>query len=105
MAGVTGDGKKWYYPSKWHGLHASQMAPAGRVPDPGELIGTTRVLGLPFRFKDSDAGEIWGINANSGVMYLFTTDGLFVSSLFTNGWIANHGGPVARAWHAHQRHG
>ena len=96
MAGVTRDGRKWYYPSKWHGLHASQMAPAGRVPDPGELIGTTRVLGLPFSFKDSDAGEIWGINANSGVMYLFTTDGLFVSSLFTNGWIGNHGGPVAK---------
>jgi hypothetical protein len=96
MAGVTRDGRKWYYPSKWHGLHASQMAPAGRVPDPGELIGTTRVLGLPFRCKDSDAGEIWGINANSGVMYLFTTDGLFVSSLFTNGWIGNHGGPEAK---------
>jgi len=95
MAGVTKDGRKWYYPSKWHGLHASQMAPAGRLPDPGEIIGTTRVLGLPISFKDSDAGEIWGINANSGVMYLFTTDGLFVSSLFTNGWIANHGGPLA----------
>lgn len=95
MAGVTVSGKRWYYPSKWHGLHASQMAPAGRVPDPGELIGTTRILGLPFSLKGSDAGELWGINANSGVMYLFTMDGLFVTTLFTNGWIGNHGGPEA----------
>ncbi len=96
MAGVTARGGKWYYPSKWHGLHASQMAPAGRTPDPGELIGTTRVLGLPISFKESDIGEIWGINANSGVMYLFSMDGVFISTLFTNGWIANHGGPEAK---------
>ena len=95
MAGLTSAGKRWHYPSKWHTLHASQLAPAGRVPDPGELIGTTRVLGLPISIENSDAGELWSINANSGVMYLFTMDGLFVTTLFTNGWIGNHGGPTA----------
>ncbi|MEI6421925.1 MAG: hypothetical protein WCP55_06875, partial [Lentisphaerota bacterium] len=93
--GVTSDGKRWSYPNKWPGLHASQAAPAGRVPDPGELIGVTRDLGLPIKLNGSDAGELWGLNANSGVMYLFTMDGLFVTTLFTNGWIGNHGGPQA----------
>jgi hypothetical protein len=29
--------------------------------------------------KNSDAGEIWGINANMGTAYLFTADVLFVN--------------------------
>ena len=36
----------WSYPSLWPGLHASHSSPA---PDrPGELIGTTRLLGELF---------------------------------------------------------
>jgi hypothetical protein len=95
FAGVTATGGRWFYPDKWHGLHASQTARPGRIPEPGELIGTTRTLGLPVTPRGSDAGEIWGINANSGVIYLFTTDGLFVATLFKNGWIAAHQGPKA----------
>jgi hypothetical protein len=96
FSGVTASGAHWFYPNKWPGLHASQTARPGRIPDPGELIGTTRVLGLPVTPKGgSDAGELWGVNANSGVLYLFTTDGLFVASLFKNGYIAAHQGPRA----------
>lgn len=96
ISGVTAAGAHWFYPNKWHGLHASQTARPGRIPDPGELIVTTRVLGPTVTpGGGSDAGEIWDMNANSGVLYLFTTDGLFASSLFKNGWIAAHQGARA----------
>lgn len=96
FSGVTASGAHWFYPNKWPGLHASQTARPGRIPDPGEMIGTTRVLGFPVTPKGgSDAGELWGVNANSGVLYLFTTDGLFVASLFKNGYIAAHQGAHA----------
>ncbi|WP_321959796.1 hypothetical protein [Paraburkholderia sp. J69-1] len=81
VAGLRADGAAWSYPSLWPGLHASHAAP---VPGkPGELIGTTRVLGNPFDAPaPSDAGQLWAINGNEGSVYLFTTDGLFVATLF-----------------------
>jgi hypothetical protein len=70
----------WSYPSLWPGLHASHNA---AMPEfPGEVIGTTRLLGLPVKLKGSDVGEIFAINGNKGNIYLFTTDGLFVATLF-----------------------
>ncbi|MBV9849389.1 MAG: discoidin domain-containing protein [Armatimonadetes bacterium] len=70
----------WSYPNLWPGLHASHDAP---MPDrPGEVIGATRLLGQTATPKGSDAGEIWAINGNKGNVYLFTTDGLFVATLF-----------------------
>lgn len=71
---------RWSYPSPWPGLHASHESPA---PDrPGQLIGTTRLLGDFVTPKNSDAGPLWGVNGNQGNMYLFTADGLFVAELF-----------------------
>lgn len=77
----TRDGKpQWSYPSVWPGLHAAHEAPA---PDrPGQLIGTTRLLGGFITPRDSDAGPLWAINANMGTIYLFTYDGLFVATVF-----------------------
>ena len=49
---------------------------------PGELIGTTRLLGPAFTPRRGEAGEMWAINGNKGNIYLFTTDGLFVATLF-----------------------
>jgi hypothetical protein len=70
----------WSYPSLWHGLHASHHAP---LPDrPGELLGTTRLLGGFVTPKGGEAGPLWAINGNKGNVYLFTADGLFVSTLF-----------------------
>jgi hypothetical protein len=70
----------WSYPSLWPGLHASHEAPA---PDrPGELIGTTRLLGDFITPKGSDAGPLFVINGNMGCLYVFTQDGLFVTQLF-----------------------
>lgn len=71
---------RWSYPSLWPGLHASHEA---AVPDfPGELIGTTRLLGGFVAPRGSDAGALWCVNGNMGPMYLFTADGLFVRTLF-----------------------
>ncbi len=70
----------WSYPSLWPGLHASHESPA---PDrPGEIIGTTRLLGDLVTPKNSDAGPLFFINSNMGDIYVFTQDGLFVAQLF-----------------------
>jgi hypothetical protein len=70
---------RWSYPSVWPGLHASHEA---ALPDrPGEMIGTTRLLGGWIRPR-GDAGNIFGVNGNMGNMYLMTADGLFVATLF-----------------------
>lgn len=72
----------WSYPDLWPGLHASHEMTS--APDrPGELVGTTRVLGNPIMAPaPSDAGQLWAINGNNGSIYLFTMDGLFVATLF-----------------------
>lgn len=79
----TKDGKPmWSYPSVWPGLHAAHEAPK---PDhPGELIGTTRLLGGFFEPKGSTAGPLWAVNGNLGTVYVFTADGLFVATLFVD---------------------
>lgn len=83
----------WSYPSLWPGLHASHNAP---MPvHPGELIGTTRLLGGTVLPRGSDAGEIWAINGNKGNVYLFTTDGLFVATLFKDSRTASWDFPEA----------
>jgi hypothetical protein len=90
MAGVKDGQPMWTYPSLWPGLHPSHDAP---MPDhPGELIGTTRLLGGLFTPNGSDSGPMWAINGNKGNVYIFTQDGLFVATLFqdcrTQSWSA-----------------
>ena len=71
---------RWSYPNPWPGLHASHEAP---VPDaPGRIIGVTRLLGAPVTPRGSDVGPLLAFNGNMGPMYLFTADGLFVTTLF-----------------------
>jgi hypothetical protein len=80
------DGKlNWLYPEEMLGLHSSQHANPPR--HPGEVIGTTRLLGrslLAPRTGDGKAEpiELWAVNGNRGNVYLFTTDGLLVATLF-----------------------
>ncbi|EMI55826.1 NHL repeat-containing protein [Rhodopirellula sallentina] len=77
LGGMYRGEPRWSYPSPWPGLHASHEA---AVPDrPGMVVGHTRLLG---DFIDSPVGPMFGINGNMGNMYLFTADGLFVSTLF-----------------------
>ncbi|MBA3698874.1 MAG: hypothetical protein H0W78_08465 [Planctomycetes bacterium] len=80
MRGYRDGDLVWTYHSRWPSLHASHEAPQ-RAQVPGELIGTTRLLGHPVRPHTGDAGEIWAINGNPGVIHLLTTDGLFVGTL------------------------
>ena len=80
FGGVKNGEAMWSYPSLWPGLHASHEAP---VPDrPGEVLGTTRLLGGFVTPRAGDAGPLWCINGNMGDAYLFTADGLFVAQLF-----------------------
>jgi hypothetical protein len=70
----------WSYPSLWPGLHASHEAP---VPArPGEVTGSTRLLGGFVSPRGGEAGPVWCVNGNMGAAYLFTADGLFVAQLF-----------------------
>ena len=69
----------WSYPNVWPGLHASHEA---AKPDrPGQFIGATRLLG-GFVSPGGTTEQLWGVNGNMGNMYLFTSDGLFVATLF-----------------------
>lgn len=80
MRGYRGGDLVWTYPSRWPSLHASHEAPR-RAQLPGELIGTTRLLGHPVRPRAGEAGEVWAINGNPGVIHLLTSDGLYVGTL------------------------
>ncbi len=80
LSGARNGQPMWSYPSLWPGLHAGHEAPA---PDrTGQLIGTTRLLGGFVTPRDSDAGQIWAVNANMGTIHLFTADGLYVATVF-----------------------
>jgi hypothetical protein len=80
LSGARDGAVKWTYPNLWPGLHPSHTAP---TPDrDGQIIGTTRVIGHPFKPVGSDAGWCWAINGNKGNVYVFTSDGLFVATLF-----------------------
>lgn len=87
LSGATDAQPKWSYPSPWPGLHAAHRAP--RPTEPGQLIGTTRLLGGFVTPKDSGVGPIWGINGNFGRVYLFTSDGLLVASVFEDTRMGN----------------
>lgn len=93
MEGVKNGVPIWTYPSLWPGLHPSHDAPMPH--NPGELIGTTRLLGDFVKPIKSDAGQIWAINGNKGNVYLFTQDGLFVAILFKDCRISSWSAPHA----------
>jgi len=77
----TRDGKPvWSYPSPWPGLHASHEAASPSFP--GQVIGSTRLMGGLFEVKGCEVGPLWAVNANMGNFYLFTRDGLFVATVF-----------------------
>jgi len=82
--------KVWTYPSRWPSLHASHHAP--KPQHPGQMIGTTRMVGPAVTPGIGEAGPIWGINGNAGVVYLMTSDGLFVDTLGKDGRLAPNWG-------------
>ena len=70
----------WTYPSQWPTGMSKGASPKPQYP--GQLLNTMELLGPTVTPRDSDAGEIWAINGDYGTVYLLTTDGLFVSTLF-----------------------
>lgn len=80
ISGAKNGKALWSYPNLWPGLHASHEAPLPSFP--GQLIGPTRLLGGLIHLNKSDAGPLWAINSNHGMVYIFTGDGLFVATLF-----------------------
>jgi hypothetical protein len=85
LAGSKNGRLSWTYPEEFLGLHNSHHSKPPRRP--GEVIGTTRLLGHSFlahRTGNRKAApiELWAINGNYGNVYLFTTDGLLVATLF-----------------------
>ena len=82
VGGARNGKPRWSYPSPWPGLHASHISPMPEFP--GELIGTTRLIGPAFSLPGTDV-ELWAVNGNKGSIYLFTMDGLFVATLFQDG--------------------
>jgi hypothetical protein len=85
LAGCKDGRLNWTYPEEFLGLHSSHHSKPPR--HCGEVIGTTRLLGRSFlapRTGDHKAEptELWAINGNYGNVFLFTTDGLLVATLF-----------------------
>jgi hypothetical protein len=101
LAGSKDGRLNWIYPEEFLGLGNSHHSKPPR--HPGEVIGTTRLLGRSFfapRSGDRQAEplELWAINGNYGNVYLFTTDGLLVATLFQDN-------RTAKAWPNEERRG
>jgi len=79
LAGAQHGKLRWTYPCPLLGLHNSALSQPPK--SPGEMIGATRLLGLTLNPRGTYE-ELWAINGNMGVVYLLTTDGLFVATLF-----------------------
>lgn len=80
VAGAKNGVPMWTYPHLWPGLHISNKAPLPA--QLGEMMGGTILMGPPVRPRGGDAGEIWAMKGNKGNVYLLTTDGLFVATLW-----------------------
>lgn len=93
IAGVREGIAMWSYPSCWPGLHPSHEAPMPSAP--GQLLGTTRLLGGLVTPRGSDLGPVCAINGNKGNVYLLTIDGLFVATLFRDCRTASWNAPRA----------
>ncbi|HEY3328655.1 MAG TPA: FlgD immunoglobulin-like domain containing protein [Capsulimonadaceae bacterium] len=76
IMGVAKDGRElWTYPNPYPtNTHNSPRSKVGDIQHTLNIEGVARVGG--------DAGDIFQLNGNKGVRYLFTTDGLFVGQLY-----------------------
>jgi len=75
---VDANGKLLFtYPSHHVSVHGSHTAKAAR---PGYLIGPSSILGTAD--YSGEIGEVFYLNGNLGENYLFTSDGLWIQSLF-----------------------
>jgi len=76
-------GKKiieWSYPNPYPGVHGSHNA---TMPKPGLLIGPLKICGVAN--AGEQAGNVFLIRGNLGQDFIFTTDGLYVGTMFQDG--------------------
>ena len=71
---------RWSYPNPFPGVHGSHRAP---MPQPGLVIGPLKILGVADLPKGN--GHVFGLRGNLGQDYYFTTDGLFIGTIFQDG--------------------
>jgi hypothetical protein len=85
MAGIKAYNRageiRWTYPQPFSGVHGSFRAPLPTLP--GQVIGTIYIMGTAE--TGGPAGKVVCFNGYYGQRFLFTTDGLFVQSLFKDG--------------------
>ncbi|MFQ5572587.1 MAG: hypothetical protein ACE5G0_23180, partial [Rhodothermales bacterium] len=77
VRGFYKGGLSWSYHSPYYNRSPSP-SPADV---PGQLVETSRVLGLPVHPREGDARTVWAVNNDKGSIYLFTADGLFLDEL------------------------
>ncbi len=73
---TTGE-PRWSYPNPFPGVHGSHRAP---MPQPGLVIGPLKILGVAD--MPNNNGHVFGMRGNLGQDYYFTTDGLFIGTVF-----------------------
>jgi hypothetical protein len=79
-AGYTPDMERlWTYPNPFGDVHGSHKAPAPRR---GHYVGSLELThSAPL---DNDRGWVFHVTGNMGQHFLFTTDGLYLSELFSD---------------------
>jgi hypothetical protein len=80
ISGARSGSAPWTYPQTHAGIQGSQ--PSGPPAYPGHVIGTTHLAGFNVTPKGGEAGELWTVIGNRGNLFMFTTDGFFVTELF-----------------------
>ena len=69
--------EKWSYPNPYPGVHGSHAA---TMPKAGLLIGPLKITGVAK--ANDDVGNIAHLRGNLGQDFFFTTDGIYVDSMF-----------------------
>ncbi len=87
LRGFRNGNLSWSYPNRWPSLDTCHWGFRWQIaripaPSPGSVVGTTRLVGTTIKPAGGEGGELWALNGNTGSIYLFTSDGLFVATLF-----------------------
>lgn len=80
---------RWSYPNPFPGVHGSHRAP---MPQPGLVIGPLKILGVADLPQGN--GHVFGLRGNLGQDYYFTTDGLFIGTIFQDGRLPDEALPA-----------
>ncbi len=79
VAGAWDGVVRWRYPARAIGNHAGYAV--GAPAKPGELVALSSLAGRPFTPRGTEE-RLWSMVGLKGNVYLMTTDGLFVATLF-----------------------